>query len=68
MTTTNPLDPQVQNAKQAAIEAAYAAAGRHDPAHPRHGTYTGLMAPAPEPVAPDSGATPITEQPSFDPN
>jgi hypothetical protein len=43
MSTTNPLDPQVQNARQAAIDAAYAGDGRHDPAHPRHGVYTGLL-------------------------
>ena len=64
MTTTNPLDPTVQNERQRAIDEAYAADGRHDPEHSSHGLYTGLVT-APEPVAPESGATPITEQPSF---
>lgn len=33
-----------QDARQAELEARYEADGRHDPAHPRHATYTGLVA------------------------
>ena len=35
-----------QQARQDRLDEAYAADGRHDPGHPRHATYTGLMAPA----------------------
>jgi len=31
-----------QQARQDRLEAAYRADGRHDPAHPKHSTYTGL--------------------------
>lgn len=33
-----------QDARQAELEARYEADGRHDPAHPHHATYTGLVA------------------------
>ena len=33
-----------QAARQAELEARYEADGRGDPAHPRHATYTGLVA------------------------
>lgn len=36
-------EPASQQARQDALEAAYEADGRHDPAHPQHGLYTGLM-------------------------
>jgi hypothetical protein len=35
----NPIE---QGARQDRLEELYSADGRHDPAHPRHGTYTGL--------------------------
>ena len=35
----NPIE---QAARQERLEDLYAADGRHDPAHPQHGTYTGL--------------------------
>ena len=36
-------NPVEQSARQQRLEEMYAADGRHDPAHPRHGVYTGLM-------------------------
>lgn len=36
-------DPIKQQARQDQLEALYEADGRHDPAHPAHATYTGLM-------------------------
>jgi len=40
----NPIcNPFKQLARQRRLEKLYAADGRLDPAHPRHGTYTGLM-------------------------
>lgn len=49
-----PCDPVVQQARQDALDAAYEADGRHDPAHPQHGLYTGLMAvEAPQPSIED---------------
>lgn len=35
-------DPIEQQARQDKLDERYAADGRHDPAHPRHATYTGL--------------------------
>jgi hypothetical protein len=37
-------DPTEQQARQDHLEALYEADGRHDPAHPMHSIYTGLMA------------------------
>lgn len=45
-----------QESRQAALEALYEADGRHDPAHPHHATYTGLVA----------GFTTTTEQETTD--
>lgn len=39
--------PVEQQTRQDRLEELYAADGRHDPDHPHHGTYTGLVAPAP---------------------
>lgn len=36
--------PVEQQARQDQLDALYEANGRHDPAHPAHATYTGLMA------------------------
>ncbi|NBW63597.1 MAG: hypothetical protein EBR33_10805 [Synechococcaceae bacterium WB4_1_0192] len=36
----NPIE---QQARQDRLDALYEANGRHDPAHPAHATYTGLM-------------------------
>ena len=36
--------PVEQQARQDQLDALYEADGRHDPAHPHHATYTGLMA------------------------
>jgi hypothetical protein len=36
-------NPFKQLARQRRLEELYAADGRLDPAHPRHGTYTGLI-------------------------
>lgn len=36
--------PTEQQARQEQLEALYEADGRHDPAHPAHGLYTGLVA------------------------
>jgi hypothetical protein len=36
-------NPFKQLARRRQLEELYAADGRLDPAHPRHGTYTGLM-------------------------
>jgi hypothetical protein len=45
--------PIEQQARQDALDAAYAADGRHDPQHPCHSTYTALMSTEPEaPAAP----------------
>ena len=41
MTDCNPIE---QQARQDQLEALYEADGRHDPAHPLHSTYTGLVA------------------------
>ena len=45
-------NPTEQQARQDQLEALYAADGRHDPAHPMHCLYTGLVlgisGPAPE--------------------
>ena len=38
----NNCDPTQQQAVQDRLEALYEADGRHDPAHPMHGLYTGL--------------------------
>lgn len=38
------IDHIEQDARQAELEARYEADGRHDPAHPHHATYTGLVA------------------------
>ena len=38
----NNCDPTQQQAAQDRLEALYEADGRHDPAHPMHGLYTGL--------------------------
>ena len=35
-------DLQTDQARQDKLEALYTADGRHDPAHPLHGVYTGL--------------------------
>jgi hypothetical protein len=35
-------NPVEQTARQDRLEELYTADGRHDPAHPMHGTYTGL--------------------------
>ena len=35
--------PIEQQARQDQLDALYEADGRHDPAHPAHATYTGLM-------------------------
>ena len=40
----NNCDPTQQQAAQDRLEALYEADGRHDPAHPMHGLYTGLVA------------------------
>lgn len=40
---SNDCEPASQQTRQNALEAAYEANGRHDPAHPQHGLYTGLM-------------------------
>lgn len=40
---SNPCDPVVQGARQAELEALYHRDGRHDPEHPFHGLYTGLV-------------------------
>lgn len=37
-------DPLEQQLRQERLEELYTADGRHDPAHPHHGTYTGLVA------------------------
>lgn len=37
-------DPIEQQARQDQLDELYAADGRHDPAHPGHATYTGLVA------------------------
>lgn len=37
-------DPVEQQARQDQLDALYQADGRHDPAHPAHATYTGLVA------------------------
>lgn len=37
-----PCNPTEQQARQDQLEALYEADGRHDPAHPSHGVYTGL--------------------------
>lgn len=37
----NPIE---QQARQDQLDALYEADGRHDPAHPQHSTYTGLVA------------------------
>lgn len=37
-------NPVEQQARQERLEALYEADGRHDPAHPAHATYTGLVA------------------------
>lgn len=36
---------QEQEGRQAALEALYEADGRHDPAHPHHSLFTGLVTP-----------------------
>ena len=38
----NNCDPTQQQAVQDRLEQLYADDGRHDPAHPMHGLYTGL--------------------------
>ncbi len=43
--------PVEQQARQDALDAAYEADGRHDPAHPHHCTYTALMTVEPEATA-----------------
>lgn len=40
-TDCNPIE---QQARQDQLEEIYEADGRHDPAHPMHATYTGLVA------------------------
>lgn len=40
----NPCDPVQQQAVQDRLEALYEADGRHDPSHPMHCLYTGLVA------------------------
>ena len=40
----NNCDPTQQQAVQDRLEALYEADGRHDPAHPMHGLFTGLVA------------------------
>jgi len=62
MSGTNPLDPQAQNARQAAIEAAYEADGRHDPEHPRHAIFTGLVTGPAEVVVTATSAESIAVQ------
>jgi hypothetical protein len=47
---TNNCDPTEQLERQAQLEVWYEADGRHDPAHPQHGLYTGLRALNPEPA------------------
>lgn len=39
----SPCNPVEQQARQDALDAAYKADGRNDPAHPQHGVYSGLM-------------------------
>lgn len=41
---TKPCDPIEQEARQARLDELYAADGRHDPEHPMHCLYTGLVA------------------------
>jgi hypothetical protein len=48
--TNNTCSATEQQARQDRIDEAYAADGRHDPGHPRHGTYTALVVPGPEPT------------------
>lgn len=40
----NNCDPTQQQAVQDRLEQLYADDGRHDPAHPMHGLFTGLVA------------------------
>jgi hypothetical protein len=40
---TDVLDHRYQDHVQARLDAAYALAGRHDPAHPKHAIYTGVF-------------------------
>lgn len=40
---TRDCDPIEQQARQDRLDELYQADGRHDPAHPMHATYTGLM-------------------------
>lgn len=44
-------DPVAQQQRQDQLEELYVADGRKDPAHPHHGTYTGLVAGFQEPAA-----------------
>lgn len=37
------IDPIEQQRRQDALDAAYEADGRHDPEHPLHALYSGLM-------------------------
>ena len=56
--TTNPCNPAEQQARQDELDRFYEADGRHDPAHPHHATYTGLVAtPEPSPATEASDET-----------
>ena len=43
MTDINPCHPAEQQARQDELDRLYEADGRHDPAHPQHAIYTGLV-------------------------
>jgi hypothetical protein len=41
--TSNNCDPVEQQLRQEHLDALYEADGRHDPKHPKHALYTGLL-------------------------
>ena len=52
------LDWRVENAKMERLDLLYTADGRHDPEHPSHGLYTGLIALAPSTQGTGTAALP----------
>lgn len=53
-TVEQPCDPVVQQQRQDALEQLYAADGRHDPAHPLHALFSGLVMQAAQASAPEA--------------
>ena len=67
MTDLNPCHPAEQQARQDELDRFYEADGRHDPAHPHHATYTGLVAtPEPSPATEASDETITITRAAFD--